>query len=199
MTALSTAGDWQALTTEIRTINAANGWGLDFTFDAVPGYLALIHSEITEAWTELFIDDCLGELADVVVRCLDLAELLGPGTIGAAIAAVMAGGWSGLSGRETQSVQLIQLHRRTSELLEVYRKVEDEAGCRQQLRSGLAALVAETCAVAARQRLEQMATFTTEQWADPAVLKPTQAIGAALQATLEKNRARAYRHGGLRT
>lgn len=196
MTVLATAEDWQAFATEARSINARNGWGLDFAFTEIPGYLALIHSEITEAWTALLVDDCIGELADVVVRCVDLAELLDPGTIGSAIAAV---GWTSISGREAQSIQLMQLHRLTSDLLEIYRKVKDETACRLRLRSGLAVLVAETCAVAARQRLEQMATFTSEQWADPAVLKPAEAFEVQLSATLDKNRARTYRHGGLRT
>ncbi|UQN09283.1 hypothetical protein [Deinococcus sp. QL22] len=41
----------QQLATEARAGNAANGWGTTFRFADVPNYLALIHSEVTEAVT----------------------------------------------------------------------------------------------------------------------------------------------------
>lgn len=69
------------LATEIREINAANGWNV---FSAnqwelcykVPAILALIHSEVSEALEAFRKNDAenfLEEMADVLIRVLDCA------------------------------------------------------------------------------------------------------------------------------
>ncbi|MVN86840.1 hypothetical protein GO986_08695 [Deinococcus sp. HMF7620] len=40
----------QELASDARTVNLLNGWGLHFHISEIPNYLALVHSEITEAW-----------------------------------------------------------------------------------------------------------------------------------------------------
>lgn len=73
------------LAVEIREVNQANGWnvigvdGWDDTY-RVSGILALIHSEVSEALEAFRIGDPANfaeELADVVIRVLDLAGGLG--------------------------------------------------------------------------------------------------------------------------
>ncbi|OOV11340.1 hypothetical protein [Deinococcus sp. LM3] len=71
-----------ALATRTRQINASNDWGSDFTLAQIPQFLALIHSEITEAHHERDRAKRARELGDVIIRCLDLCELIQPGLIG---------------------------------------------------------------------------------------------------------------------
>jgi len=61
----------------IREINKSHGFTWDIPKD-VPTLLCLIHSEVSEA-LERFRDDkpIDEELADIIIRTLDLAELLG--------------------------------------------------------------------------------------------------------------------------
>lgn len=85
------------LAAEIRKINDANGWNVlqaDEWADRykVPGILALIHSEVSEA-LEAFRNDDGGnfveELADVLIRVLDCAGGL-TDEFGTAVAAKLA-------------------------------------------------------------------------------------------------------------
>ena len=66
---------------EIRAVNAMNGWGLGFdpagNRDTIGGYLALIHTEVTEAALEKQAAGQARELGDVIVRALDLVTLCG--------------------------------------------------------------------------------------------------------------------------
>ena len=79
---LASLGDLNALSSEIREINEANGWreGDRFQWEdphKIPSYIALIHSEISEAWEagEAEIGDAFAEeLADVAIRILDMME-----------------------------------------------------------------------------------------------------------------------------
>lgn len=71
----------QQLSHRIRQINKTNGWNVAEDGDwydqyKIPGILALIHSEVSEAleeFREVKRDNFLEELADVVIRTLDCA------------------------------------------------------------------------------------------------------------------------------
>ena len=71
----------QELAEEIREINRANGWCVYQAKEwretyKIPGILALIHSEVSEALEGFRADDrenFLEELADIQIRLLDLA------------------------------------------------------------------------------------------------------------------------------
>jgi NTP pyrophosphatase (non-canonical NTP hydrolase) len=92
-------GDWQR---RVHALATAKGWWDDFARDAggravmttrdVLASLALIHSEVSEALEDVRVGHMLtweqggsggkpvgfpSELADVVIRCMDLAEALG--------------------------------------------------------------------------------------------------------------------------
>lgn len=76
---------FKALGEEIIEINTANGWNVmkpEQWADTykIPGVLALVHSEVSEA-LEAFrkgdIDNFIEELADVVIRVVDCSEGLG--------------------------------------------------------------------------------------------------------------------------
>ncbi len=67
----------------VREINAANGWDTPESFDQVDAIgtkLALVHSEVSEALEAVRhadFDNFGEELADVLIRVLDLADGLG--------------------------------------------------------------------------------------------------------------------------
>ncbi len=74
------------LAVEIIKINTANGWRVtqphEWSNDPykIPGVLALIHSEVSEALEGYRLDDrenFAEELADVIIRVLDLTSGLG--------------------------------------------------------------------------------------------------------------------------
>lgn len=168
----------QALATETREINAANGWGLDFdpvsNRDTVPCYLALIHSEISEAAQADAPEEVLRELGDVIVRCLDFCELLKPGSLTG-----HEPNWAGikqLSIRgEGAAIELLRLHTMTSNALEAYRKMDDY----------LEPLIGDVVRIALRTW-----ALMLRAGADPE---------AVIREILAKNRTRGYRHGGRRT
>lgn len=70
-----------ALGKEVIEINTANGWNVTRPTDwentyKIPAVLALIHSEVSEALEAFRKNDRLNfdeEIADIVIRCLDLA------------------------------------------------------------------------------------------------------------------------------
>ncbi|MCD0155855.1 hypothetical protein [Deinococcus sp. 6GRE01] len=168
------------LATEARRINAANGWGTDFDpdkkRDEVPSYLALIHSEITEAWTAKFPRDASRELGDVIIRALDLGELLQPGYWQDCHQEFCEIGQRDYR-RETWVGSLMGLHVLTSEALEIYRK---ETPYRPGLLQRLHVLVSESWRLMERY---------------PTDLPPERIIRDILRV----NSQRGYRHGGRRT
>lgn len=165
------------LATEAREINAANGWGLTFTPDELPSYLALIHSEITEAWGADTDEAAVRELGDVIVRALDLGELLEPGCWRDRSHLLSELGGSELRA-DTWPTMLLALHGLTSDTLEHYRKVVD---WHFPVMHTLHLLVAGTW---------QVMCLTYH----PSGLTPEPIIREILAA----NRARAFRHGGRR-
>jgi NTP pyrophosphatase (non-canonical NTP hydrolase) len=73
------------LAKEINAINAANGWNVltpeewEYQYK-IPGIIALIHSEASEALEAFRKNDKANfeeEIADVIIRCLDCAGGLG--------------------------------------------------------------------------------------------------------------------------
>ena len=73
------------LAAEIREINRANGWNVTEEADwmatyKVPAILALVHSEVSEALEAFRVNDIghfAEELADIVIRVLDIAPGFG--------------------------------------------------------------------------------------------------------------------------
>lgn len=79
-------GRLDALAAEIRAVNIANGWNVVVSTDfsdtyKIPAVLALIHSEVSEA-LEAFRkgdeENFVEEIADVLIRTLDLAGGIEP-------------------------------------------------------------------------------------------------------------------------
>ncbi len=168
----------QELATEARAINASKGWGLTFGGNGdqeIPGYIALIHSEITEAWTAQHPNDARLELGDVIVRALDLGELLRPGV------------WTELRPEwafpfhdlrtHGWAADLMDMHTRTSEALECYRKVDAYENA----------------------LLDKLHLVVTLAWDAIGRYFPGQPPESAVREVLEKNSKRTYRHGGRRT
>lgn len=113
------------LATRTRQINASNDWGTDFTPAQIPQFLALIHSEITEAHHERDRTKRARELGDVIVRALDLCELIRPGLIGNRLTTLehrRPGLLIRLIMRRRRSVYEAGLHALTSAALETFRK-----------------------------------------------------------------------------
>lgn len=168
----------QELATEIREVNAANGWGVDFDPMAkreIPGYLALIDSEVTEAHDAKYPKDAAWELGDVIVRCLDLGELIQPGY------------WAKLrpeyalpdndNRRNNWEADLLTLYGQSSYALEYYRKLEDWQA----------------------PLLNCLDCLLTKAWWMIGHYFPQENPWELIPRIIEKNRNRGYRHGGRRT
>ncbi|MVN88583.1 hypothetical protein GO986_17750 [Deinococcus sp. HMF7620] len=169
---------------EARRINAANGWGLGFELSHIPRYLALIHSEITEAACEAEPAKINHELGDVIVRALDLAHLTDPQATRLWFADPLNQSAVGTWGRNHPqhlwpTGALLYLHTITSRALEAYRKTEDDGRLRHNVVTELKTLVAY---VVACMRVVQVD-------ADPEAI-----VGKILAA----NATRGHRHGGRR-
>ncbi|GAQ23954.1 hypothetical protein DEIGR_400087 [Deinococcus grandis] len=174
------------LASDTRSINHTNGWGTDFTPEQIPTFLALIHSEITEAHQERSRAKRARELGDVIVRALDLCELIRPGLIGNFLTTLEHRRPplpTRLRVRWSRNAHETQLHALTSAVLERYRKAPKDQPPEQtatQLVMDLAALIVMTNRV-----------LLCEQ---PRGTTPTDLISGILDA----NRNRGYRHGGRR-
>ena len=170
----------QELATDTRRINAANGWGLTWKMDDLPGNIALIHSEITEAWQESHPEKMARELGDVIVRALDLSELIQPGELTRFDPAGLQFVPSMHPAGKPLSWSLMQLHTLTSEVLESFRKVKDPAVMKGAVLDGLATVIAFTWQL----------MLLTYSGAHPAEV---------VEGILHANAQREYRHGGRRT
>ncbi|GGL15503.1 hypothetical protein [Deinococcus radiotolerans] len=168
------------LATEAREINAANGWGLTFNPDTnpdqLPAMLALVTSEVTEAWTAAKPEKANRELGDVIVRTLDLGHLIEPGYWAECSHEVCVIGRPDLRA-DSWPLSMLQLHTLVSEALEHYRK--DGDGWRPGVLNRLHVLVATT-------------------WQTMERYHPWQTPEAVIREILAANRQRAYRHGGRR-
>lgn len=173
----------QELATEAREVNAANGWGLGFdpnnNRDTVPSYLALIASEITEAQTAPGLEAALAELGDVIIRCLDLCELLMPGYIGLRHEKRL-GPQPGVPQKFDPRYprwerELLSLYALVSAILETYRKVDDWRP----------------------EALYRLLSLAMHVW------NVMEGLGGnpekVIRTKLANNRTRGYRHGGRRT
>lgn len=163
------------LSREIMEINAANGWRTTKPFEwedtyKVPAILALIHSEVSEAWiglTQVGRDNYAEELADVVIRILDMLE-------GLAFDAekVIREQLNWLDPDDDDGEALLSLHFMISEALEGFRK--DNRGKFATSIGVATVIVFDLC------------------------IKSEIDLAAAIKAKLAKNRERGYRHGGKR-
>lgn len=170
------------LATRTRQINASNDWGTDFTLPQIPQFLALIHSEITEAHHERDRAKRARELGDVIVRCLDLCELIRPGLIGSRLTTLAHHGPGLLmrwATRRHRSVYESSLHARTSAALETFRKAPAD----QMPGEVVVDLSRLICAANFVLLCEQ-----------PRGTTPT----ALISGILDANSARGKRHGGRR-
>lgn len=172
---LASLGDLGALSAEIREINEANGWreGQPFDWDdrhKVPSYIALIHSEISEAWigvTQVGKDNYAEELADVVIRILDALEGLGVDAEHWVVGA-MGRPWFSDDDEDT----LLAAHYLVSEALESFRKGD-------------------------KNRFADMLGNTIVVVFDLCKIRDID-LNDAIRAKLARNRERGYRHGNKR-
>lgn len=170
------------LATRTRQINASNDWGTDFTPAQIPQFLALIHSEITEAHHERDRAKRARELGDVMVRCLDLCELIRSGLIGSRLTTL----WhhrpnllTRVAVRLNRSGYETRLHARASAALETFRKAPAD-----QMPGQVVVDLSHLICLANFVLLCEQPRGTT----------PTNLISEILDA----NSARGKRHGGRR-
>ncbi len=172
---------------EAREINKSNGWGEDYAPETIPGYLGLLHSEVSEAFRAGSNAEFLTELGDVIVRALDLGELMAPGQVPALCrfgptlddlpASVPRQVHPGHLPRTTA---LLHLHALVTDVLQDHRKVKPWGRAEAQMLAGLADVVWYTVVL----------MRATDRGCSPS---------AIVSAILAKNRTRGYRHGDLRT
>lgn len=187
------------LAREILEINQANGWSVTQPSDMddspykIPAILALIHSEISEAW-EAFHgadrDNFGEELADVIIRILDML-----GGLGVDIEAQVSFGRDQIPPMES----LNQIGAwRTTEIA--------SAGAAAKPSDGIEFLLflhgqTSACLECFRKNMEvdffweaTMLLLNTLGFADLARIDMDREVALKL----EKNKGRGYRHGGKR-
>jgi len=167
--------------TQVRHINAVNGWGHDFTFAQIPTFLALIHSAISEAFHETQPGLVARELGDVIVRVLDLSELIQPGAAGQwAFPAWFEPDPAGpkpAPGADDTPHQVLLLNLPVSRVLETYRKVAQKAECEAGMLNGLHDVAQHSAAL---------------------MLRLGETPNRVVIEILNKNALRPYRHGNRR-
>lgn len=177
--------DPQALATEIRRVNAANGWGGDYGESAVLGYLCLIHTEVTEAAHEDTPEGRNGELADVLVRALDLMEHIKPGAVQRRLSAdfattVTLPAWA-LPIKDAPAA-LLHLHALIDAAAEAFRKVTP---WEPAVLDALAAVCGYTAAIVPLD-LPERDRYRPDL------------VRTLVDGKVQANRQRGYRHGGRR-
>ena len=165
-----------ALAVEIREIGLANGWNLVYRPDwtssdyHVPAMLALIHSEISEAYDAVNggdRDDLAAEFADIVIRVLDLA-----GGLTEDFAAHVARIESTFISDDDDERAFNFLHQMTTYALEAFRD--------DNLLKFLGVLA--------------LILYSVDYWAADFDID----IGVAVLEKMDVNRHRSHRHGGKR-
>jgi len=166
------------LAADIRATNKANGWGEDYEPRMLPGYLALIHSEISEAYEETQPERRAAELGDVIIRALDLGELIQP----CGVAGQLANEYGMTLLNDLPTYQpptwrdaLLRLHAVTTAALQAYRKVTP---WEPEVINYLGDLVALSAC-----------TIVEQRGANPQEI---------VEGLIAKNKQRGYRHGGRR-
>lgn len=176
--AAMSAPSLDTLAVKIRLINTLNGWDVLQADDwesqphKVPAILALIHSEITEAYVELRyaeFDLAAVECADVLIRILDAVGALTSNfdNLVKRVAVTQT------AATPVWRTQLLDMHRDVTNALEAYR-INDS----QDFLLNLARLFARVD----RFMVEELRVSPYE----------------TVSTKLEKNRKRGYRHGGKR-
>lgn len=176
----------QELACEIRVVNAANGWGKNWKLRDLGEFLHLVQTEVTEAYRAV-PHDRPEEFADIIIRCLDICELIGTGLVGQLAP-------HGLNDAELMSAEVhviaeipsrayMQLHTALTDAHEIYRK---QYRSKSQIHLLRIALVSQLLVVIG-------VTVAFNRVFGGPDLEPV------LLAKLEKNRTRGYRHGGLRS
>lgn len=174
----------QALATETREINASKGWGESFdpegNPDSLGSLLGLIHTEVTEALEEPKFDEALCEIGDVIVRSLDIIELIHPGWL-----AERGGKGFGLPSGFTPPPRdpryptwerdVVALHASISRAQEAFRKFQEWRYA--VLCHLLISVIAPAWSIIANCGVNPE---------------------SVVRRCLEKNRTRTYRHGGRR-
>jgi hypothetical protein len=181
---LDTSNAWDEFAQTTRQINHANGWGLDYSDDKLPAYIALIHSEVSEAHQEVHADEVVGELADVIIRCADVCELITPGAFSQVETfSHLHHPFQIITEMGERSMALMEINACVSMALEAYRKQTPwEPAAIDHLR--MAAWVAYDMSL----NLEgENGRLSRER------------VDAILWAKLAKNSTRGHRHGNLRT
>lgn len=168
----------------IRRINAANGWVPEWSVDQIPTRIALIHTEFWEAREQLLDaesvpDEVEGELADIIIRCLDTVELMLPNWLTERVRSLAPYRTPRDFGstRQEQLAWLADIRDGVDEAMQLYRKTPDDGEMSLEVASQLG------------HAAQRVAGLLVECGTDPV---------ACVGTILHKSRTRGLRHGGRR-